>query len=117
MVRLPSARRAPLTLVLAGACVLAGCSLVPTYERPPVPTQAVWTTRPSPSTAAVPVAADWWQRFDSPELDTLMAEALAANEDIAAAIARIDQARANTRIAGAPLLPNVEATGSTSGTL
>jgi len=46
-----------------------------------------------------------------------MAEALAANQDIAAAIARIDQARANTRIAGAPLLPNVEATGSTSGTL
>ena len=29
---------------------------------------------------------------------------------------RIDQARANTRIAGAPLLPNVEATGSLSGT-
>jgi NodT family efflux transporter outer membrane factor (OMF) lipoprotein len=117
MARLASARRAPLSLMLAAACALVGCSMVPTYERPPVPTQAAWAAQPGASTAAVPVSADWWQHFDSPDLDALMAEALAANQDIAAAIARIDQARANTRIAGAPLLPNVEATGSTSGTL
>jgi NodT family efflux transporter outer membrane factor (OMF) lipoprotein len=109
-------RRSPLAVLLAVACGLAACSLVPDYERPSAPTQPQWSTSPSASTAAVPVSADWWQNFASPELDKLMAEALAANQDLAAAIARIDQARANTRIAGASLLPNVEASGSTSGT-
>src|SRR5262249_34344897 len=117
MARPASARRAPLALLLSAACALAGCSMVPTYERPSVPTQPAWSTPPaSAATAALAVPADWWQHFGSPELDQLMVEALAANQDLAAAIARIDQARANTRIAGAPLLPSVEATGSTSGT-
>ena len=109
-------RRSPLAVLLAVACGLAGCSLVPAYDRPAVPTQAEWGTPPGAASAAVPVTADWWQRFASPELDQLMAEALAANQDLAAAIARIDQARANTRISGAPLLPSVEAGGSLSGT-
>lgn len=109
-------RPSRLAVFLAAACGLAGCSLVPDYERPSVPTQTAWSTPPAASTAALPVSADWWQHFESPELDKLMAEALAANQDLAAAIARIDQARANTRIAGAPLLPSVEASGSTSGT-
>ena len=109
-------RRSPLAVLLAVAYGLAGCSLVPAYDRPSVPAQAEWGTPPSAASTAVPVTADWWQRFASPELDKLMAEALAANQDLAAAIARIDQARATTRIAGAPLLPAVEATGSVSGT-
>ena len=109
-------RRSPLAVLLAVACGLAGCSLVPPYDRPAVPTQAEWGTPPGAASAAVPVTADWWQRFASPELDQLMAEALAANQDLAAAIARIDQARANTRISGAPLLPSVDAGGSLSGT-
>jgi NodT family efflux transporter outer membrane factor (OMF) lipoprotein len=109
-------RRAPTAVLLTVAYALAGCSLVPDYERPSTPAQPAWSTPAAASVAAVPVSADWWQHFASPELDALMAEALAANQDLAAAIARIDQARANTRIAGAPLLPSVEASGSTSGT-
>ena len=110
------ARRSPLALLLVFACGLAGCSLVPAYDRPSVPAQTEWGTSPSAVNTAVPVTADWWQRFASPELDKLMAEALAANQDLAAAIARIDQARANTRISGAPLLPSIEAAGSVAGT-
>ena len=110
------ARRRSLALLLVFACGLAGCSLVPGYDRPSVPTQAEWGTSPSAVNTAVPVTADWWQRFASPELDKLMAEALAANQDLAAAIARIDQARANTRISGAPLLPSIDAAGSVAGT-
>jgi outer membrane protein, multidrug efflux system len=109
-------RRAPIAILLTVAGGLAGCSFVPAYENPTVPTQAAWATQPKDGAGAVAVTADWWHQFRSPELDSLMAEALAANQDIAAAIARIDQARANTRSAGAPLLPNVEATGSLSGT-
>ena len=111
-----AAGRRSLAVLLAVACGLAGCSLVPAYDRPSVPTQAAWGTPPSAASTAVSVTADWWQRFASPELDQLMAEALAANQDLAAAIARIDQARASTRIAGAPLLPSIDAAGSASRT-
>jgi NodT family efflux transporter outer membrane factor (OMF) lipoprotein len=91
--------------------LLAGCSFVPDYERPSAPVPRAWSTA-SATTAAAPISAEWWRLFGSPELDALMAEALAANQDLAAAMARIDQARAVTRIAGAPLLPLVDASGS-----
>jgi NodT family efflux transporter outer membrane factor (OMF) lipoprotein len=65
--------------------------------------------------AALP-RLDWWRGFRSPELTGLMEEAQVANLDIAAAIARIVQADAQARIAGAPLLPLIdfEATGTRS---
>lgn len=56
--------------------------------------------------AALP-ALDWWRSFRSRELTLLIEEAQTSNLDIAAAIARIMQADAQARVAGAPLLPNV----------
>jgi outer membrane protein, multidrug efflux system len=109
-------RRGWAAALFAIAFALAGCSFVPAYDRPSVPTQAEWGPPPDPANSAASVTADWWQRFDSPEIDRFMAEARAANQDLAAAIARIDQARASTRIAGAPLLPSIDAAGSASGT-
>lgn len=106
-------RRAGAAVALAFAGVVAGCSLVPAFERPAVPVAEAWSTEPT-AAAPLPVAADWWRRFADAELDRLVSEALAANPDLAAAIARIDQARAVARIAGAPLLPSVEAAGSAS---
>jgi outer membrane protein, multidrug efflux system len=64
----------------------------------------------SPDAATPPL--DWWRSFRSGELTDLMQQAQAANFDIAAAIARIVQADAQTRIAGAPLLPSIDATVS-----
>src|SRR5438034_9589161 len=63
------------------------------------------------SEAAVP-PLDWWRGFRSAELTDLMEQALAANFDIAAAVARIVQADAQARIAGAALLPSINATAS-----
>ena len=54
----------------------------------------------------------WWTGFGSSGLDRLMAEATAGNFDIAAAAARVRQADAQLRIAGASLLPYVDAGGS-----
>ncbi len=53
-------------------------------------------------------SADWWQQFGSPELNNLMQEAQRANDDLAAAIARVNQADAQVWIAGAPLLPALD---------
>jgi multidrug efflux system outer membrane protein len=63
------------------------------------------------SEAAVP-ALDWWAEFRSRELTDLIGQAQAANFDIAAAVARIVQADAQARIAGAALLPTINATAS-----
>ncbi|KAA2211973.1 efflux transporter outer membrane subunit [Teichococcus oryzae] len=49
---------------------------------------------------------DWWRGFNAPELDRLMQAAMAGNFDLAAAAARVRQADAQLRIAGATLLPN-----------
>lgn len=56
---------------------------------------------------------DWWRGFGSSELTTLMEEAQTVNLDIAAAAARIIQADALARVAGAPLLPSLS-TGDTA---
>ena len=55
-----------------------------------------------------PPALDWWRGFRSRELTGLIEEAQTANFDIAAAMARIVQADAQSKIAGAPLLPGAD---------
>ena len=49
----------------------------------------------------------WWQQFGSSDLDHLINQARRDSHDLAAAIARVQQARASAVIAGAPLLPEV----------
>ncbi|HET7847538.1 MAG TPA: efflux transporter outer membrane subunit [Pseudolabrys sp.] len=63
--------------------------------------------KPAAAQAKLP-PLDWWRSFHSRELTKLIDEAREANLDIAAAIARIVQADAQARIAGAPLLPAVD---------
>ena len=48
---------------------------------------------------------EWWQIFGDTNLDSLEIEALQANQDLKAAVARVDQARATARIARGELLP------------
>jgi outer membrane protein, multidrug efflux system len=59
-----------------------------------------------------PPALDWWRGFRSRELTALIEEAQTANFDIAAAVAKIIQADARSKIAGAPLLPSADFDGS-----
>lgn len=93
------------------AALLSGCSLIPDYERPAVNTPTTWSETDTANPTVI--AKDWWKSFNSPELNALMAEALTNNNDIAASIQRIEQARALARVARAPLLPSVE--GDASG--
>ena len=55
---------------------------------------------------------DWWRGFRSAELTALIEEAQTANFDIAAAMARIIQADAQSKLAGAALLPAAGFDGS-----
>jgi multidrug efflux system outer membrane protein len=96
----PASRWIALTSILA----LAACSLGPRYRRPDIPPPAAWRADEVGAQAAWP-SSDWWHGFSSPQLNLLISEAQRANDDVAAAIARVREADAQARIAGAPLLP------------
>jgi len=80
--------------IAAAALALGGCSLGPAYRRPSIPPPPAWST---PTAATLPQgwpSADWWRGFHSAELTQLMAGGRAANDDLAAAIARVREAEA-----------------------
>ena len=87
----------------------AGClQRGPAYKRPDIPAPAEWRDTPPSEDAAVWPSADWWHGFGSQKLDELIAEAQRSNDDLAAAIARVQEADAQARIAGAALLPSLD---------
>lgn len=92
-----------------GGCLLTGDKLDPALDIPQAYDRA--PKDPALAEAAVP-SLDWWRGFHSKELTEIIEEARVANLDIAAAVAQIEQADAQSRVAGAPLLPNVAANGS-----
>ncbi len=101
------------SVLLGLPAALAGCAIGSVYRRPALLIPAHWRDTPAANATIWP-AAEWWRGFRSPQLDGLIATARAHNPDIAAAVARIRQADAALRIAGAPLLPGVDATGKAS---
>jgi outer membrane protein, multidrug efflux system len=52
---------------------------------------------------------DWWRTFGNPELSDLIEKAHADNRDLAVAVARVMQARAQTTIQHAALFPQINA--------
>ncbi len=79
----------------------------PTFLRPQNGTSAATKHRAEDASGVWP-SADWWHGFGSQTLDDLIAEAQRSNDDLAAAIARVEEADAQVRIAGAALLPSVD---------
>ncbi len=104
----PMPRAAAAALLLA-ALAGGGCDLGPDYKRPEIAPPAAW--REMQGATAWP-AVDWWRGFGSPQLDSMMVEAAAANFDLAAAVAVVRQADAQVRISGAALLPTASLSGS-----
>jgi NodT family efflux transporter outer membrane factor (OMF) lipoprotein len=92
-----------LTLPLGG-CFLNGDKPDPALDIPNA--YLAGPKNPAVGQAALPTL-DWWRGFRSKELTEIIDEARAANLDIAVAVAQIEQADAQSRIAGAPLLPAV----------
>ncbi len=94
----------PLT-VLAAAVLLAACA------RQPLLPDAAQPLNPSKVglTAGKPVAVDarWWREFQAPQLDALIAQALASSPSLLQARARILRAAAAEQAAGAAAKPSV----------
>lgn len=98
-------------VVLALTQPLAGCLLPNEIIPAAIPLPPAYRAGPRHADAALPSVV-WWRGFGSKELTALIEESLASNFDVAAAVARIVQADATSRVAGAALLPIVDLNGS-----
>ncbi len=107
-----------LPLLLAGS--VAGCAVGPDYLQPAAP-QAALTPTPLPAQTlaaggvaqvfepGADIAGDWWRLYHSPELDALIAQALARNPSLQAAQATLLQAEENQRADLGTLMPSLSA--------
>jgi len=94
------------------AVLLAGCALKAPPERDEVrqealPNLAMPAQWVQAGGAAGAVSSGWLADFNDPGLDALVREAIANNPDLRAAAARIEQAAAYVKAAGATLYPQV----------
>ena len=105
-----------------GACVaallavaLGGCAAVgPDYSEPQLAVPAGWSAGTGTDAMDAVLLARWWHGFGDPVLDRLVADALAANLDLAQARARLREARARRGVSGEALMPSVDASLSGS---
>ncbi|MES1991958.1 MAG: efflux transporter outer membrane subunit [Pseudomonadota bacterium] len=109
---MPRSLRSTASVLVLGA-LLSGCTMIPDYERPVTDVPASYTSATGGAGEA-DISSQWWASFNDPTLSALMTQALANNLDIAAALARIDQAQGALRATNSSLLPQVDASGSTS---
>ena len=93
---------------LAVLVALAACTVGPSYKRPDIPTPAEWRDTSSNDGSVIWPNPAWWHGFGSEKLDELIAQAQQSNDDLAVAIARVQEADAQARIAGAALLPALD---------
>lgn len=92
--------------VLGLAVAMAACTVGPDY-RAPEPVQSDWAASDAAVSASEDYDLQWWQGFGDPVLDRLIARAAADNLELAAAQARVRQARAQRRAANSTLFPSV----------
>ncbi|MBV8628399.1 MAG: efflux transporter outer membrane subunit [Paraburkholderia sp.] len=100
--------------------LLAACSVEPTYKRPDAPVPAAFKEAPviaakdagtwMPAQPADDAhRGEWWTVFNDPVLNDLEKQAAAANQDLKAAAARVQQSRALQQSARSALFPSLDA--------
>lgn len=104
----------PRFFLLSAMLLLASCKLGSDFKSPGTTGGSHWKEGQALSGARLPDA--WWRLFNDRELNRLVERALSANNDLGAAKARVDTARALTGVDRARLFPKLDLTASTSYT-
>ena len=112
-------RRLTLALGLLASGLLAGCVVGPNYHRPPVQAPTAYKTEGPWRVAApkdsIPKGA-WWEVFNDAQLNDYEQQLLKANQSLAAAQDRLNQARALARVASAGYFPTLSTDPNASRT-
>lgn len=112
------ARTVEATGFVAGfACVVVvllvgGCRVGPDYQRPDTPTTAAWREGDIVVRSSWQLDTNWWTLFDDDALTELELAAVANNQDLRQAVARVDESRASLRAAKADRYPAVDLSAS-----
>lgn len=118
--RVPRADRPPRTglrglAAAAAVAALGACSLAPPLVVPPVPLADTYRET-APWTSAQPAdtlpRGDWWTLYGDADLDSLQQALVANSPDLAAALARYQQAQAISDQARAGLYPTLSGNGN-----
>lgn len=97
-------------VALAAALLMAGCSFIPTYERPAAPVPAAYSSASqgaADASAQAAAALPWQEYFTDARLQQLIGLALTNNRDLQVAVLNIEQARAQYRITRADQFPTI----------
>ena len=101
---------------LAAALLLAGCSFIPTYERPAAPVPEAYRSASAPqgdaASSQAAAALPWKDYFTDPRLQQLISLALTHNRDLQVAVLNIERARAQYQITRADQYPTIGAGAS-----
>jgi len=92
---------------LALALVCASCVSGPDYQRPQLNMSDGYKSATAQEAAQPGLGQDWWRVFQDPELNALVEEALEANQNLKAAMARVAQARASAASVKSSFFPVV----------
>ena len=87
--------------------LLLSLSCVPKLKAPPelaVDVPQTWVSEEASTEGDI---SRWWTRFNDPGLNTVIDTVLMENNDLKAAVARLDAAAALARISGADLFPQI----------
>jgi multidrug efflux system outer membrane protein len=102
---MPRSTRPLLLAVLLGA---AACNVGPDYERPKLTVPDGFKSAAPDEAGAHGLKQDWWTLFNDPELTALEEAAVRENQDLKAAVARVDQARAGLKNSKSALYPALD---------
>jgi outer membrane protein, multidrug efflux system len=95
--------------------LLAGCAVGPDYHRPSADIAPAWQPA-EPWHEAAPgdtaLKGRWWELFEDPALNPLVEQALAGNQNLRVAAARLAQARDQLTIARSALFPAIDLSAS-----
>ena len=94
--------------ILTASILVFSCASAQKMQPSPVKSQVpnAWTARPTPSDSQR-IKINWWRDFQDTQLDSLITNALKYNYNLKAAAQRVQAARAQATIVGAPLFPQV----------
>ena len=96
--------------VLGGVLLLAGCAVGPDYREPEIKVAGEFAAGTLLTPAQGDIEREWWRQFGDPLLDELVDAAVRNNHDIAAATARLREARAQRRERLFDFLPSITGT-------